>query len=69
MIQTYFVTYSYCNELFKFKFFKFSVVKLPTDLTPSINPFTPRSDQYINSPFNFNTLSSGHVMRIKKIIN
>ena len=21
-----------------------------------VNPFTPRSDQYINSPYNFNTL-------------
>ena len=34
-----------------------------------LNPFTPRSDQYINSPFNYNTLSSRQVMRIKKIIN
>ena len=24
---------------------------------PQFNPFTPRSDQYINSPYNFNTLS------------
>ena len=28
------------------------------------NPWTPRSDQYINSPYNFNTLSSRQVMRI-----
>ena len=27
------------------------------------------SDQHINSPYNFNTLSSRQVMRIKKIIN
>ena len=32
------------------------------------NPFTPRSDQYINSPFHFNTLSSRKLTRIKKII-
>ena len=30
---------------------------------------TPGSDQYINSPKNFNTLPSKHVMRIKIIIN
>ena len=35
----------------------------------SINPFTPRSDQHVNSPYNSNTLSSRQVMRIKKIIN
>ena len=35
----------------------------------SINPLTPRSDQYVNSPYNFNTLLSRQVMRIKKIIN
>ena len=34
-----------------------------------LDPLTPKSDQYINSPFNFNTLSSRQVMRIKKIIN
>ena len=33
------------------------------------NPLTPRSDQYINSSNNFNTLSSKQVMRIKRIIN
>ena len=27
------------------------------------------SGQHINSPYNFNTLSSSQVMRIKKIIN
>ena len=32
-------------------------------------PLPPRSDQYINSPYNFNTMSSRQVMRIKKIIN
>ena len=32
------------------------------------NPLTFRSDQYINSPYNFNTMSSRQVMRIKKII-
>ena len=31
--------------------------------------FTHKSDQHINSPYNFNTLSSRQVMRIKKIIN
>ena len=34
-----------------------------------VNPLTPRSDQYINSPYNFSTLSSRQVMRIEKIIN
>ena len=38
------------------------------------NPFalsqgTPMIDQYINSPYNFNTLSSRQLMRMKKIIN
>ena len=33
------------------------------------NPFTSRSDYHVNSPYNFNTLSSRQVMRIKKIIN
>ena len=32
------------------------------------NPFTPRSDQYINSLDSFNTLSSRQVIRINKII-
>ena len=35
----------------------------------SVNPFTPRSDQHIISPYNFNTLSSRQVMRIEKIFN
>ena len=39
-----------------------------TFLISLINPFTPSSDQYINSPYN-NTMSSREVMRIKKIIN
>ena len=34
-----------------------------------LNPFTPRSDQHINSPYNSNTLSRRQVMRIKKMIN
>ena len=34
-----------------------------------INPLTPRSDQYIASPYNGITLSSRQVMRIKKIIH
>ena len=34
-----------------------------------INPLIPRSNQYVNSPYSFNTLSSRQVMRIKKIIN
>ena len=33
----------------------------------SVNPLTPKSDQYITSPYNFNTLSSRQVMRIKKL--
>ena len=33
------------------------------------NHLTPRSDHYINSSNNFNTLSSKQVMRIKRIIN
>ena len=36
---------------------------------PRFNPFNPRSDQYVNSLYNFNTLSSRQVMRINKIIN
>ena len=36
---------------------------------PSINPLSPRSDQYVNYPYNFNTLSSRQLMRNKKIIN
>ena len=32
-------------------------------------PFTPKGDQHMNSPYNFNTLSSRQVTRIKKIIN
>ena len=35
----------------------------------ALNPLTPRSDQHINSPYDFNTLSSRQVMRIKKTIN
>ena len=35
----------------------------------SFNPLTTRSDHYINSSNNFNTLSSKQVMRIKRIIN
>ena len=34
-----------------------------------LNPLIPRSDQYMNSPLHFNTLSSRQVMRIKTIIN
>ena len=34
-----------------------------------VNPLTPRSDQHMNFPYNFNTLSSRQVMRIKKINN
>ena len=34
-----------------------------------VNPLTPRSDQNVNYPYNFNTLLSRQVMRIKKIIN
>ena len=34
-----------------------------------INPLTPRSDQHIKSPYNFNTLSSREVLRIQKVIN
>ena len=35
----------------------------------AFNPFTPRSDQHTNSPYNSNTPSSRQVMRINKIIN
>ena len=38
-------------------------------LFTSFNPLTPRSDQYLNSPYNSNTLSSRQVIGIKKIIN
>ena len=34
-----------------------------------VNPLTPWSDQYVNSPYIFNTVSSRLVMRMKKIIN
>ena len=33
------------------------------------NPFPPRSDHYVISPYIINTLSTRQVMRIKKIIN
>ena len=36
---------------------------------PGLDPLTLKSDQYLNSPYNFNMLSSGQVMRIKKIIS
>ena len=42
---------------------------LATSLIYQNNHLTPRSDQYINSSDNFNTLSSKQVMRIKRIIN
>ena len=32
-------------------------------------PLTPTSNKYVNYPYNFNTLWSRQVMRIKKIIN
>ena len=35
----------------------------------TLNPFIPMSDQCINSPYNFNTLSNRQVMRTKTIIN
>ena len=35
----------------------------------SVNPFTPRSDQYVNSLYNFSALPSRQAMRIKKLIN
>ena len=43
-------------------------VVLAGDLASVLNPFTPRSDQYINYPYNFKTLSSRQVMRMNKII-
>ena len=42
--------------------------KMRTDKSP-FDTQNPRSDQFINYPDNFNTLSSRQVMRIKKIIN
>ena len=39
--------------------------KLSLNFSFSFNLLTPGSDQYINSPYNFNTLSSRQVMRIK----
>ena len=39
-----------------------------TDIS-EYNPLTPRSNQYINAPYNFNTLSSRQVIKIKEIIN
>ena len=42
---------------------------LPQITTGVFDPFTTRSDHFINSPYNFNTLLSRQVMRIKKIIN
>ena len=38
-------------------------------LSCAFNPFSPGNDQNLNSPYNFNTLSSRQVLRIKKIIN
>ena len=46
-----------------------TIVNLSAYIALYFNPFTPRSDQHINSSYNFNTLSSRQVMRIKKIIN
>ena len=37
--------------------------------TVMFNPFTPRSDQSVNSVYHFNTMSSRQLMRIKKIIS
>ena len=39
-----------------------NVRTLPS-LNSSLNHLTPRSDQYTNSPYNFNTLSGRQVMR------
>ena len=40
-----------------------------THTTCIFNSLTPRSDQYVNSPYIFNTVSSREVTRMKKIIN
>ena len=49
------------------------IIKKPVSrvdrLDRSLHPLTSRSDQHINSPYHFNTLSSRQVMRIKKFIN
>ena len=49
--------------------YSYSVTFLVSQSSKCVNPLTPRSDQHINSPYNYNILSSRHVMRIKKIIN
>ena len=37
--------------------------------TDTFNPLTPMSDQDRTSPYNFNTISSRQVMRIKKNVS
>ena len=37
-------------------------LKYPTCTCIRINPLTPKSNQFINSPYNFNTLSSRQTM-------
>ena len=59
----------FCTEILedylKNKHERKASVNISMDL---INPLTPRSYQYLNYPYSFNTLSSRQVMRIKKII-
>ena len=50
------------------KLFAAIVITMYFDLSVT-KPLTPRSDRYVNSPYNFNTLSSRQVMKMKKIIN
>ena len=40
-----------------------------TSGSQKVNPLTPRSDRYVNSPYIFNTVSSTQVTRMSKIIN
>ena len=55
------------RECARFFFFRFEEFSSLYEVFYSFNPFTSRSDQYVNSPYNnFNTLSSREVMRIKK---
>ena len=58
-----------CFEMLLEKFFHVLLCIIsPIDWTKfDFNPFTPRSNHYLNYPYKFNTLSSRQVMRIKKL--
>ena len=45
------------------------LIKVAYNNLQPFNPLSPWNDQYIDSPYNFNTLFSRQVRRVKKIIN